>query len=408
MRTLRKLTLRHTSAATLLVAAGLSLTASGCNVSNGWGRNQVGMRQYQSGNFTAARRSFEQAMMNDPWNPDYAFNVAAAMQKQGDSLAAERMYQHALTLNPGHQPSYHSLAGLLEEQGRSEEAQELLTAWVDTQPYTPESHIEMAHMQQERGDYAAAEASLQEALHRNPRHPRAMAQLGQVYERTGRPTDAAAMYRRSLGYNRMQPQVAARMRHMNAYSGSPSMMMAQQMQQYDPTLAQFPYSAPSATSPFMASQTAFMPTPMGPPVGPHFGQSGPWMNGPTAHTYSTMSPVMTAKPWQPVPAGGAMATTMTASPQPMVQAVVPAAATTNQMAVYPIQQTGGVKNAQFTAPNPMQGTMTPAGGTVVPSPNQAPAYLPQPVQFGTPAPISQNPSAAVPAISAAVPVVQPF
>ncbi|MCA9054699.1 MAG: tetratricopeptide repeat protein, partial [Planctomycetaceae bacterium] len=259
---MRNLTHRLSAGLTLLVVLGFVLSTTGC--SSGWSRNQVGKRNYTNGNYTAARRSFEQAMMNDPWNPDYAFNVAAAMQKQGDSIAAERMYQHALTLSPGHQPSYHALAGLLHDEGRTDEAQELLTAWVDTQPYTPESHIEMAHMQQELGDYSSAEASLQQALQRNPRHPRAMAQLGQVYERSGRTAEAAAMYRRALAYDRRQAQVATRLRSMGGASYGPSsMMMAQQQSAYDPWMAASPYGSPPmgamATGPGGAAPyTAFM------------------------------------------------------------------------------------------------------------------------------------------------------
>jgi Tfp pilus assembly protein PilF len=386
---------RSTTALALACLLGLAVCASGCNSTSAWSRNQIGKRYYNTGDYTAARRSFEQALMNDPWNPDYAFNVAAAMQKQGDALAAERMYQHSLTLNPSHQPSYHALAGLLHDQGRTGEAQELIGAWVETQPYTPESHIEMAWMQQELGDMAAAEMSLQEALRRNPRHPRAMAQLGQVYERTGRRPEAAAMYNRSLAYRRNQPQVASRLGAMQtANPMSPSLMMAQQMPQYDPLYGSHPFAqAPmTATTP---GYTAFMPT------APLAAQPvNPWMTGTAvAPMVSPMTagatPVMTTTPMdmqfattQPVQVPG-----LTAA-QPMAG---------GQMVAGPmLAPTTGVPTITPTAQYGPAGSFTSPMGTTIPG------YTPQPVQLGTPVPISQNPAAVVPSISAVVPVVPAF
>lgn len=347
--------------ALLLILAGtLTLTTSGCNSSSGWMRNQVGKHYYTSGDYTAARRSFEQAMMDNPWNPDYAFNVAAAMQRQGDHLAAERMYQHALTLNPSHQPSYHALAGLLHEDGRTDEAQDLLSAWVDTQPYMPESHVEMAWMQQELGDYGAAEASLHQALQQNPRHARAMAQLGQVYQRTGRSMDAASLYNRSLGYNRMQPQVAAQLRGMGpAYAASPGLMMAQQLPQYDPTYGSNPMfsAAPYPTAPaYNAATFNGVPRQLTAQYGqPMYGQSMPGYGAPQP---VGTGPVFTAN--QLVPSSG-----------------------------YPGQTIAPVNYETTTGPG-------------------VPTYSPPSVNLGTPGAINDSPAAAVPAISAAMPMVTPF
>jgi Tfp pilus assembly protein PilF len=397
--------LTHRLSAVVVLLAGLLLGLSGCNSSSAWTRNQLGKRSYDGGDYTAARRSFEQALMNDPWNPNYAFNVAAAMQRQGDHIAAERMYQHALTLNPSHQPSYHALAGMLHQNGRTDEAQELLSAWVDTQPYMAESHVEMAWMQQEMGDYAAAEASLQQALQRNPRHARAMAQLGQVYQQTGRQANAAALYNRSLAYNRMQPQVAAQLNGMG-YSPqfSPGLMMAQQMPQYDPTLTAFPQFAQpqmaqtpvyGAASPY----TSYMPNTMG---GPMANSSQPvpqmgMMNGATMDTAG-----LEAAGWQlvstntvpgPGSTAGLTATTAGMTVDPSAGQFVSAPAMTQFI---PPTTAGALPTTQST------GFIAPTMGTPVP------AYSTQPVQLGTPVPISQYPAAAIPAISAVVPVVSPF
>jgi len=219
----------------------IATTMCGCRSSTAWVANKSGHRAYRNGDYIAARRSFQQALADRPFDPDYAYNVASAMHKQGDSVAAERMYTHALTLNPSHQPSYHGYAQLLTEDGRDDEAEELLIGWTDTQPEYSESDMELAWLREEEGDYYAAEQTLGRALRKNPRHPRALAQMGDVYAESGRPRDAMAMYRRSLASNPAQPRIHSKLNQLYA-RGIPdsSLMMAQQMPYADPTMAAFP------------------------------------------------------------------------------------------------------------------------------------------------------------------------
>ena len=400
-----KLTLRRLSvqALVLVLVAGLSTTLTGCNAGSGWTRNQIGKRHYSQGNYTAARRNFEMAMIDNPWRADYAFNVAAAMQKQGDLLASERMYQHALTLNPSHQPSYHSLAGMLHEQGRTTEAQELLTAWVETQPYSPESHVELAWMQEELGDYGAAEASLSQALRRNPRHARAAARLGSIYERRGQTAEANAMYRRSVAMNHYQPEVYARMEGMStAQMGSPAMVLAGQMTQADPTLMPFPQYV---QSPLQSAQYG-APTPYQTfmPTGPGLAQqSAPVMMAPSMAPTMTYSPAPSnAQFATPTMMGGQPMPAVTAAPagQPVWNVAAPATQMpTDQTAVYSPPVSG--PQMMTVSPTP---TTTVSPGPMLPQP----VYSPQPVELGRPVPVSQVPAAAVPAVTSVVPMVPAF
>jgi hypothetical protein len=92
---------------------------------------------------------------------------------------------------------------------------------------------------------------------------------------------------------------------------------------------------------------------------------------------------------------------------------------TNDAIGTPVAADGTIASAA-TAPRmvPLTPTMVPSqmspGGVVspvtpgIPSGLPTPAYAPQPVQLGAPAPLSQNPAAAWPAISAVVPVVPAF
>lgn len=259
------------SGLTLLIL-GVSLLQSGCNQTSGYVMNESGKGYYARGNYTAARREFERALMDSPENPNYAFNVASAMRKQGDLIGAERMYQRALSLDPRHQPAHHELASMLKEQGREEQAAAHIQEWVATQPYQPNAHIEQAWMQQQQGDLAGAEQSLQMALRQKPNHPTAMAQLGDVYLQTGRQQQADAMYRRSLAMNPFQSEVQTRVSQMRrANQGSPQTMAAyapppQYVSQastpvpFAGPIQQVSYdSQPSSFSPSMSGQPAMQP-----------------------------------------------------------------------------------------------------------------------------------------------------
>lgn len=235
-------------AALMCLGLGGLMTLSGCNQTSGYVMNESGKAYYAQGNYLAARREFERALMDSPENANYAFNVASAMRKQGDLIGAERMYERALVLDPRHQPAHHELAALLREQGRHEEAESHIEEWAATQPYVAEAHVERAWMQRERGDLAAAEQSLQRALRQKPHHARAMAHLGQVYHETGRPQHARALYQRSLALNPFQPEVRSRVAGMSMAmpSGHPYLAAYPPAGGMAPMMSSMPHTMASA------------------------------------------------------------------------------------------------------------------------------------------------------------------
>lgn len=324
----------------LLSLLVISPALTGCNQSSGFVMNESGKTLYAQGQYTAARREFERALIDRPDSPDYAFNVASAMRKQGDLIGAERMYRHAMTLDPRHQPAHHGLADMFVDQGRVAEADTHLQEWADTQPYLAESHVENAWFLRQQGDTVGAEQSLRRALQVDPKNPVAMAQLGDLYEVSGHPDEARAMYQRSLAGNPYQSEVKARMAGtMQRHSAMPGSQMAgPQMAAYPPhqqmptmPIQQASYQVPHGYGqPTYRTQMPAQPAPFQgfastpQPAATQYAPQSPYGSGftpppsqmmsspPPAH-HSQYGPGLQAMPYEPPQMQGAMP--MTRAPQ---------------------------------------------------------------------------------------------
>ncbi|MCA9031558.1 MAG: hypothetical protein KDA66_12170, partial [Planctomycetaceae bacterium] len=65
----------------LLALGGLLPLLSGCHLSNGWFMSSSGRAYYQRGNYAAARHEYERALMDQPFNANFAYNAARSMEK---------------------------------------------------------------------------------------------------------------------------------------------------------------------------------------------------------------------------------------------------------------------------------------------------------------------------------------
>lgn len=189
------------------VAALVALV--GCTSSASY-LNSEGVHAYYGGNFALARNYFQEAMIEDPADPNIYYNLASACHRVGDHEQADFYYNQCLQRDPGHARCHHALAVLYLERGRSDDAYRLAQNWVTLEPYRPEPHVELAWLQREGGDREAARLSLQRALQIDPIHSKALTQLASLYEQE-RPERAVALYERSLRSNRNQPEVANRL-----------------------------------------------------------------------------------------------------------------------------------------------------------------------------------------------------
>lgn len=200
-----------------ICAASFVASSAGCMSSQGYMMNHAGQTFYQRGNYAQAAMEFQRAVAADPYNADYAANLAASLKKQGNLQAAEQTWRQALQLNPSHQPSYHGLAQMLVETERPNEAATLLSMWGTSQPYSAEPQIEMAWLNRELGNASGAAQNLQQALQVSPNHPKALAALGQYYQDTGQLAQAVSSYQQSLRSDWHQPEIQSRLATLRGF-----------------------------------------------------------------------------------------------------------------------------------------------------------------------------------------------
>ena len=173
------------------VCAAAVLLLAGCNQLAGHAANARGKALFARGNTAAAAAEFRRAALEDPADPDYRHNLAAATEKLQGPGPSERLYRQTLALNPDHQPTVHKLAELLLNAGRPAEARALTGRWAASRPGDPRPHVEHAFVLARTGDPAGAERSLKQALTAKPDDAIALANLADLLRRTGRTAEAA-------------------------------------------------------------------------------------------------------------------------------------------------------------------------------------------------------------------------
>ena len=185
--------------------------------------NADGVKLYQQGNYLGAVNCFQEALAQQPGNPDCFYNLGATYHQQAklfrqpaDLQTAEQYYHLCLARNPDHAACQRALAVLLVEENRRDEAIAQLQAWAARQPSSAAPQIELARLCQEHGDLGMAENHLVDALAIDPDNTRALVALGSLREATGEPSQALINYSRALSIDPQQPAVSARLASLNA------------------------------------------------------------------------------------------------------------------------------------------------------------------------------------------------
>lgn len=194
----------------------LCISAIGCNL-GARQSNIVGQQAYQNGNYMQALSRFQQALTQNPNNPDANYNLGAVFYSMGKNQSnaqylsqAEQLYRKAISLNGQHNEAHRGLAALLVETGREQYAFDLLDGWKQRVPNSADPLIELARLYQEYGDNQHATDLLGDALKVDGSNIRALKAMGRVRETQGQSLLALDNYMRVLQIDGSQADVAQR------------------------------------------------------------------------------------------------------------------------------------------------------------------------------------------------------
>jgi tetratricopeptide (TPR) repeat protein len=188
----------------------------GCH-SPGTGQNVEGVRYYQQGQPQAAVAAFQEALVENPNNPEAYYNLASAyhyLGKQNSDSAmlqqAENLYHRCLDLSPDDVACHRALAVLLVDTNRAQSAFTLLERWANRSPQLADPRIELARLHEEFGETDAAQRYLAEAIDVDPMNARAWTAMAHLREESGQYAQALSNYQQAQYMNAAQPGVAER------------------------------------------------------------------------------------------------------------------------------------------------------------------------------------------------------
>jgi len=176
----------------------------------------AGYAAYQAGDMTTARRSYEQALQDDPNNRDALLGMAAVEMRAQNYGAAESHYRRLLQADPR---DSHALAGMLALRGQQIDpvlAESRVKTLLMADPGAEVLNFALGNEYARQGRWAEAQQAYFKALAADPGNPDFAYNLAVSLEHIGKPQLAVEQYRGALALaqqrNSSFDQAAARKR----------------------------------------------------------------------------------------------------------------------------------------------------------------------------------------------------
>ncbi len=131
----------------------------------------AGIRAFDAGNYSDARKSFEAATKKTPGDADAFYNLGQACEKLADRSAAEAAYKSALSLRPAFENAAVALSSLELNAGRMDDALAVLRACLAKQPGSAGLHENLGVAMAMRNDQNDAIAEFEQAIKLAPSEP---------------------------------------------------------------------------------------------------------------------------------------------------------------------------------------------------------------------------------------------
>jgi type IV pilus assembly protein PilF len=170
---------------------------------------QLALEYMKLGKLSAARDFMEQALSEDPGNPDVQMTAGLVYERLNDMQKAERAYGAMYRLGKGNPNIQNTYAGFLCRTGKAVAGEKLFNE-VATNPLyqTPEMALVNAGVcVRGTGDLVDAERYFNRALAIRPNLPEALLQLGNIAFDRGDALQARDTVQRYLAVNAASPEV---------------------------------------------------------------------------------------------------------------------------------------------------------------------------------------------------------
>ncbi len=168
--------------------------------------NNLGLKQREEGNLSAARNCFEQAVALDPRHVGALNNLGNTLRHDGRLEEAVETYRRALQVDPQYARAYLNLGHTLAELGRELEAGGCFRRALKIDPLFVEAGVGLGMVFKEQGRFDEAVACFEQALKLDPRCSLAFNGLGLVQRERDDLNAALACYQHALS---IDPRAAA-------------------------------------------------------------------------------------------------------------------------------------------------------------------------------------------------------
>lgn len=159
----------------------------------------LGIIAAQLRSYDEAIENFRRAIVLEPRQPAFHYNLAKALKETNDFPSAIAGYRKALSLDPEFLDAALNLGNVLKEAGRLDEAAACFKAALAKSPGDGEMHYNLGNVHVAQGRLEDAATCFRAALACKPGFAEAITNLGNVLKEQGRLQDAVDCYREAMG-----------------------------------------------------------------------------------------------------------------------------------------------------------------------------------------------------------------
>ncbi|MBF2029951.1 MAG: glycosyltransferase family protein [Oscillatoriales cyanobacterium C42_A2020_001] len=153
------------------------------------------IQHHQAGQLLEAERLYEEALLQQPNQPQVLYLLGLVNHQRGDLDAAVQWYRSAIAFQPDYTDAHNNLGVLMVQQGNLQQATVHYQAALQTNPNNPRVHTNLGVILQQLGQMDAAIAHYQTAIDLEPNLAAAHTNLGHALKELGQLDAAITSYK---------------------------------------------------------------------------------------------------------------------------------------------------------------------------------------------------------------------